>query len=141
MMRALVLFTILILCLPAALAGCNRQPALDRQSVSGTITFRKQPLKWGTISFEPLSGDAMAAAGADIVDGQYMIPKDRGPEPGTYVVRISGGLKEEDNPLVSGPRVDDAIPKDMVPAEHNEKSKLTREVKAGQANVFNFDLK
>lgn len=120
--------------------GPPRDTIADRQEVSGTVTWQGKPLAWGTISFEPLTENPNAGTSADIEAGKFTIPRSRGPGPGTYRIRISGGHNPADNPAVAGAATDDAPPKSMVPEAYNTKSKLTAEVTKGGSNQHTFNL-
>ena len=63
---------------------------LPREAVSGTVTFKGEPLKAGTIQFLPSSPSEVTAGGAVIVDGKYAIGRSEGLVPGKYQVLISG---------------------------------------------------
>ena len=52
------------------LAGC--QSAIEKASVSGTVTLNGEPVKLGTISFEP-TDPAAPSASAEIHDGRFSI--------------------------------------------------------------------
>src|SRR5438128_90160 len=64
---------------------------LPRQPVAGTVTLDGEPLNEGAILFAPTgkSEGAVASATARIENGQFSIPRDQGPVPGTYKVSIS----------------------------------------------------
>src|SRR5262245_28257282 len=68
-----------------ATAGCTDPNA--RQAVSGTVSFKGQPLDQGRIHFAPL-GKGATEAGATIENGRYSIPRDLGLVPGTYKVSV-----------------------------------------------------
>jgi hypothetical protein len=127
------------------LVGCGSQsgPPIAGHGVSGEVTFRGKPLAWGTISFEPMGeADPMSLRSAEILDGKYEIPPSRGLSAGTYRVRITGGMDPADNPALGGGPVegDANALKDRVPAQYNEKSTLTAQVKAEGPNQFTYRL-
>jgi acetyl esterase/lipase len=49
-----------------------------RVEVSGTVTLNGEPIKWGTITFEPADAPQAPVAGDRIADGKYKIPAARG---------------------------------------------------------------
>lgn len=130
-------------CLAVTVAGCGSGDGLDRQPVSGSVTFDGTPLKEGQIQFFPAANakDAIAT-GARITGGSYSIPRDVGPIPGSYSVQITASGGEQAPPEGSdgmpgtGPKHD----KELLPAKYNAKTTLTAEVKAGGANTFDFPL-
>ena len=119
-----------------ALTACNRDP-LQRQAVSGTVTFKNAPVKMGNIDFSPLDGQK-TMVGAAIEDGKFSIPADKGLSPGRYKVTVNA----PDRIPKDGPPGSDTGPqqKELIPAKYNSSSTLEREVKAGQPNVFEFPL-
>lgn len=111
-----------------------------RYRVSGTVTYKSQPLKAGLINFLPEGGEA-TAGGSSISDGKYEIAAARGLIAGKYKVSISapsggGAVKEGEMPGVSGKET-----RETLPARYNASTELTAEVTAGGKNEFNFDLK
>lgn len=67
-----------------------------RATVTGKITFRKQPLRWGTIAFVP--EDPNAPVGWGMVNrGNFSIPTTSGPVTGKHRVEIRnmGGVEPE----------------------------------------------
>ena len=79
--------------LPAAwclmLAGCGGQEGSERVVVSGTVTYRGEPLDDGEIRFLPIKGTKAPMSGAKIIDGQYAVEARGGVA--TQVVRYSLG--------------------------------------------------
>lgn len=78
--------------------GCTGRAGPMRHTVSGTVTFRGQPVPAGTIAFEPdaRKGNRGPAGYADIVDGRFRTHL--GAIGGPHLVRINGA---------SGPAVDE----------------------------------
>jgi hypothetical protein len=126
-----VLVGILLLC------SCDQSP--PRFAVSGTITFRKAPLKNGTITFYPLSTGTQAGTG--ISNGKYEIAREKGLQPGTYRVSISSpdGETPAQANAVPGPSGNFAS-KERIPADFNEKSKHEIEVTSAGPNQFDFTI-
>jgi hypothetical protein len=119
-------------------AGCSGGDAGDREAVSGTVNFRKQPLKSGTITFDPIS-PAQSRGGAIITDGRFSIPKKDGLLPGRYKVRIrsgSSGGDPGDAPAGEPPKET----KEQIPADWNEATKQEVEIKKGGPNEFTFNI-
>lgn len=72
-------------------AGCGSE--VDRQDVSGKVTFAGQPIAYGHIMFMPESTEKLAPTGeAEIIDGHYDTsePGGAGIIPGPHQVRITG---------------------------------------------------
>ena len=69
------------------LTGCGGGgTTLDRQAIQGSVTREAQPIDTGNLLFEPLGGGP--GVSADITDGKYNVPKESGPVPGSYKVKI-----------------------------------------------------
>jgi len=120
------------------LAGCSSKP-----SISGKVNFDNTPVDEGSITFLPEGGQRAegARATAEIKDGKYEIPSEKGPPPGKYRVEIFWKKKtgkQIQNPTDPGTMIDES--KQVIPEKYNVKSELTAEVKSG-ANTFDFDLK
>jgi hypothetical protein len=73
-----------------------------RQSVSGTINFKGQPLKWGTVALIPENPQA-PVGWAMVRNGQFSIPEKSGPQAGPCEVVVTN-LGE----VAPGPTIDDA---------------------------------
>ncbi|MBM3997048.1 MAG: hypothetical protein FJ303_23285 [Planctomycetes bacterium] len=121
----------------AALHGCDRGP--ERYAVSGHITFQKQALKNGIITFYPI--DTGTQGGATITDGKYQIPQEQGLSPGKYRVSISSpdGATPVDPNAAPGPSGNFAS-KERIPPEFERDSKITIEVTASGPNTFDFTI-
>ena len=119
---------------------------LPREPVWGKVTLDGKPLKRGAITFSP-DGAGAAPAGGMISEGEYSIPRDGGPTPGKYRVAIlgdeEGDASPSDEPPGPPPKASRSAPKKppMVPDKYNAKTTLTAEVKAGESNAIDFDLK
>lgn len=70
--------------------GTNDGPA--RYSLSGTVTFKGEPVPVGYIQFYPDSekGNKGPGTGADIKDGRFSTPAGKGVVGGPHVVEITG---------------------------------------------------
>ncbi|HZW33938.1 MAG TPA: hypothetical protein VFF52_24660 [Isosphaeraceae bacterium] len=135
-----------------ALIGCGQDDGIGtRYPVSGTITYKAEPVKKGTITFTPQEQGGRAASG-DISEGAYRLttqsPGD-GALPGKY--RVSIIAKEPDEGALAKtkgrPNQADVVKsylraKDMIPKKYQlaDTSGLTAEVK-GQSNDLSFELK
>src|SRR5262249_46267326 len=126
-----------------ALAGCSEQrDDLPREPVSGKVSFEGEPLGRGAIVFRPANPGAGGSveSGGLIREGEYRIPKADGPVPGTYKVVITEEIERpKEAGEAPGPRM--KLQPSRVSSRYNTKTVLTAEVKAGQSNSFDFDLK
>jgi hypothetical protein len=116
--------------------GCSEPP--PGLPISGTVTFRGQPLDLGTIEFAPAAGQATFSGGA-IKEGQYSIPAENGLKPGEYDVRISATKEGEysEEPVAPG----EARPlKQLIPPEFNSDTKQRVVVKESGNNKFDFTI-
>jgi hypothetical protein len=124
-------------------AGCSGGD--DRVEVTGTVTLKGNPIKDGTISFEPLDGQKTRAT-ATVEGGNFSIPKESGLSPGKYLIRISAGdgrtavnPVDPDHPPGPGGGTN-IISKELVPSDWNVNSKQERTVTPGKdaPNRFEF---
>ncbi|MEX2308070.1 MAG: carboxypeptidase-like regulatory domain-containing protein [Pirellulales bacterium] len=111
------------------LAGC-REGGPEIAPVSGRVTLDGRPLVNADVSFQP-DGAQRASGGRTDADGRYQLMYKRGQEGaivGEHTVRIWVSREIVANPP-------------HIPARYDTESELRREVKAGENNVFDFDLK
>ena len=111
---------------------------LGRLPVSGTVTYKGQPLAQGSIEFFPAQG-VKTQGGAVIHNGKYSIPAEKGLAPGTYGIKISsteGGSSGSTDEMPGDPKPT----KELVPEKFNAKSTLKREISKGKTVIdFNLD--
>lgn len=124
-------------------ANPNRPATVD---VSGTVTYKGQPVEGATVTFLPQKPGEPGASGRTDASGKFGLtafePGD-GAVPGSYLVTVvkteaqGGGEVQEDSdaPVVA--------PKSVLPEKYNnpQGSGLTAEVKEGDPNQFTFELK
>jgi hypothetical protein len=74
------------------LAGCGAGDGLDRYPVKGTVTFQGQPVKDGSIFFEPTAsvGKVAPTVYLRVTGGKYEVPQKEGPVAGKYKVVVGG---------------------------------------------------
>lgn len=118
------------------LAGCG-DSGPKRYGVSGTVKFKGEPIKYGTITFRAENG---ATGGAEVKDGKYEMPGAAGLPEGKYRVAIT-----YPDPKVPAPRADEppgpaTQAREMLPAKYNDKTELTAEIKPQSVNDVSFDL-
>jgi hypothetical protein len=125
----------------ALVAGCGgAEDNLPRQEVSGSVILQGTPLSEGMIQFRPETNQGTFASAA-IKAGKYSIPRHEGPVAGGYRVIITSPPKSSHASSEGGPGKPPPSLPDLVPAKYNASSTLNAEVKVGQANAFDFDLK
>jgi len=72
-----------------ACSGCaDGGDGLRRVAVSGTISRDGAAIATGSIHMTPATGHSGPAANGAVVDGEFSIPADEGPSPGTYRAMI-----------------------------------------------------
>ncbi len=136
LLRAFASLRVIFLCLIALhfVAGCGGASGLKTAPVKGTVTFAGQPLSDVGVTFLP-EGKGPSASGNTNSKGEFTL---RTTNPGDGAVigthRVVIGAAEE------GPRKKGAP---AIPDKYGrfDTTDLTAEVKAGQTNVFTFDLK
>lgn len=131
--------TLAALTLPLA-AGCSN--GLNRQAVSGTVTYKGKPIVRGTVTFAPAEGSGQVHVSAPIEDGKFSIAKEAGPLPGKYVVRFEAfeqllfGAATPGDPAPPPKKLD----QERLPAKYGAASKYEAEIKDVDVNVFDFKL-
>jgi len=121
--------------------GCSDSDG--RTEVTGTVTLKGNPIKDGTISFEPLENQPTRAT-ATVAAGAFSVPKSSGLMPGRYLVRVSAGDgKTAVNPVSPdqppGPGGGtNIISKELVPSDWNVNSKQERTVSKDGPNRFDL---
>jgi len=132
----MVLLTFLL----AALSGCGKTDPYGRLSLSGTVTFRGQPLDKGVIDFLPPDPQGNGAR-AMIQDGKYRIPREQGLPPGTYRVLIASPEANTTDPPAGPPGMKmPPLGKERIPARYNRDSQETVEVRLDADNRFDFTI-
>jgi hypothetical protein len=128
----------------ATCLGCG-EPANKHGRIpfSGTVTLDGQPLAKGYLIFEPKAGQPTQSGGM-IKDGKFDVPANAGAAPGLYSVAIFSGSDPLPNKYEPGtPEYEAAAmraPGEQVPPKFNINTTLTEEVKAGEENVFTFEV-
>lgn len=65
--------------------GCEKS---NRNRVYGRVTYEDKPVATGEIEFYPIEGTMGPSSGIKIYDGEYDVPREKGPLAGTYRVHI-----------------------------------------------------
>lgn len=125
-----------LLCVLFLSLGCSNEP--KRYRLYGTVSYKGNPVKIGTISFFPEGSTAPGGGGA-INEGKYDIPAAAGLLAGKYKVSISapttkGAEAGGDAPGMSGET------KETLPAKYNSATTLTVEVGPGKPEEVPFNL-
>jgi len=120
------------------IAGCG-DSGPKRNAVSGTVTFKNEPIKLGSISFRSV-GDGAHVGTAEIKDGKYAILAQVGLPAAEYHVAVT-----YPDPKIPAPRPDEppgvSTPvREMLPAKYNSQSTLKTPIKDGANDAVNFDL-
>lgn len=113
--------------------GPDDQPELA--DVSGTVTLDGKPYEGAQVVFGPTTGRSSSAITDQ--EGYYelnYLPDEPGAKIGTHKVAISTYLEDE-----SDPEMQNFV--DPIPAKYNRNTTLTYEVKPGNNENVNFDLK
>ncbi len=107
-------------------------------SISGEVTFNGEPLPSGEIIFRPSDKGSRSDA-AQIKDGKYTIEKCT---LGAKRVEITA-MREDKSAGVQTLETGESGPalQQYIPAEYNDKSTLTADVKEEDGQTFNFPLK
>jgi hypothetical protein len=124
------LWTLTVTLASASLTGCGDSgpPIPELAPVTGTVTQGGKPLEGASVSFWP-SGKGSPSVGATDAQGKFELKyggKTAGAPIGTHTVRISKMTGEAGD--------------ELIPAKHNENSKLTKEVKKDGPNDFKIEL-
>jgi hypothetical protein len=121
--------------LALALAGCGAGDR--RQAVTGTVSYKGEPVRAGTVQFLTDTGPQ---GGAVIRDGRFEVPAAHGLLPGTYKVSVSApGPVAVQTPEEKAAGAS-ARATELLPARYNAATTLTAEVGEGRPNHFDFPL-
>lgn len=131
-----------VLLIPAAHGCGGSSDGVSRAAVKGSARLDGKPIQQGTISFFPTRETKGPVVGALISEGQYELPRSKGPVIGWNQVQISWRRKtgrkiEAGSPAPPGHMVDEIT--EAVPAQFNSESTLEREIQ-DKKNVLDFNL-
>jgi hypothetical protein len=117
---------------------------LPREAIAGTVTMDGQPLPAGVILFSPEGkpGEVVASASGQIENGEFSIPRERGPVPGNYKVSISHTDQPEGHVKIQlkKPSKNATSIKEMIPAKYNSKTELKETIPKGGKRDLKYDL-
>ena len=134
-------FCSLVLLVAAVLAGCS-DPYAGRMEITGEVKLKGQPLKGGSIMFEPLDRQD-TKSGSRIIKGEYNLPRQNGLKPGKYLVRLTAGdgkIPANNEEAAAPGGSTNIVSMDLIPEDWNIRSKQQVEVKANGVNKFDFDI-
>ena len=121
--------------------GCGKKGP-RRAAVSGHVSLHGQPISEGVIQFLPVEGTVGPEAGGVISNGQYDIPRQRGPVVGKNRVELRAskktGRKIQDPTGRPGVQTDEYA--ELFPPDSNTNSTLVREIK-DDPNTLDFDIR
>jgi len=127
-----------------ATLGCGAHDDGPRRvAAEGEITFQGRPLERGAILFVPAGNTKGPRAGAIIEDGRYRVAQENGPVLGRLRVEIRSAPNygyDATEPTESVKHIGEPLPRDDIPPQYNDRSKLVVETTAEGKNVFNFHL-
>jgi len=116
------------------LVGCSDN---GRSEVSGTVSLNGRPIPEGAITFIPVEGNTGPGAGAEIRDGKYFIPREKGVTTGKNRVELRAfretGRKVQDPTGRPGVLTFERVM--VFPPEYNDKSTLVRDVKPASDTI------
>jgi hypothetical protein len=146
--RRLVLrwtLTLLTCALIIPAGSCSKaKPALaerdidpQRLPITGSVKYQGRPASGLMVTFQPLSPET-GGSGGQVMDGEFSIQAIDGLRPGKYLVRIYDVASYSGEPARDGNG--NPVPSIKVPPQYNDSSKLTIEVKGGDANHFSFEI-
>lgn len=110
-------------------AGCDSSPRLYR--VTGTVTWKGDPVEDGQIIFESEDGQTHPAAGKFGPGGKYELRI----QAGKKIVRVHGQRSKGFNKVMNQTTFESYIP-----AEYDSKSKIAFDVEPNDDNVFDIKL-
>jgi len=132
--------------LTATLVGCGGGGP-ERVIVTGTVTYRGQPVKEGQIRFFPFEGTKAPMSGAQIVEGQYAVEAKGGVVVGKHRIEITAyrpdprfrelaeSLPPDATELERPPQ------QQYIPKKYNTNSDLRITIPPGSGKITkNFDL-
>lgn len=112
------------------LAGGCADGGPELAPVSGRVTLDGRPLENARVTFQP-DGAKRPSYGDTDADGRYLLVHKRG-EGGALVGKHTVVITVSPEIVRNPPHI---------PPEYNSQSTLKADVKAGEDNVFDFDLK
>jgi len=122
--------------------GCAKPDPFARQPVKGVITWQGKPIQFGTVTFEPASGQKTGAT-ASIADGAFSIPRDAGPSPGNYAIWVHAFDRGAEPPPGTAPGSEGPPPQEILPEKYRKNAAgqfEVKQVKDDAPNELSLDL-
>ena len=128
----------------AVLVGCGGSGSgPQREPVHGRVTLDGQDVAQGSIQFTPCGQTKGMVTGGIVKDGKYELSADAGAVVGTNLVEIRSVKKtgrKVPAPMGNpGEMTEESV--EGIPPQYNIQSKLQVEIKSGEDNEHNFELK
>jgi len=121
--------------------GCGEDNPLGRRPIVGRVTWKKQPVDYGSIQFIPLDLQHGVNSGGMIGDGKYRLTEAQGLPPGTYKVMISAPDRSQVEKVEAMPGDARSFAVERIPKKYNLNTTLQIEVEKGRGSQeLNFDL-
>ncbi|MBX3426102.1 MAG: hypothetical protein KF688_10515 [Pirellulales bacterium] len=122
--------------------GCSKGP--EMAPATGTVSFRGEPLKFGTVMFQHKAG-GQPAVGAIQSDGSFSLSTPRlgeGVRVGPQLVRITCFEGNDPNNPMTLPNGEPILGRSLIPQRYGSfgGSGLSVEVASGQSQPFDFQL-
>ena len=127
-----------------SLSGCNEE-GLQRSVVTGSVTYKGEPVSDGTIVFTPAASSHVPSAGASIIDGSYTVDSRGGVPVGTHRICIEAFHRVPFTlrPGEPAPRnyFEGKAREQYLPKKYNSDSELEITIEPGSQQITkNFEL-
>jgi hypothetical protein len=121
--------------------GCGEDNPLGRRPIVGRVTYKTQPVDYGSIQFIPLDVQHGVNSGGMIGDGKYQLVEAQGLPPGAYKVMISAPDLRQQEKVEAMPGDARTFAVERIPKKYNLNTTLQIEVQKGRGSQeLNFDL-
>ncbi len=125
----------------AGFVGCGEANPLGRRPIFGRVTYKAQPVDYGSIQFIPLDLQHGVNSGAMISDGKYRLTEAQGLPPGDYKVMISAPDRSQETKVEELPGDARSFAAERIPKKYNLNTTLQIAVSQGRGSQeVNFDL-
>ena len=130
--RLLLVLTLLL----AASSGC-RKAGPERVIVSGTVSYRGEPIPKGTIRFSPERREEVPSSVARIVDGKYSASANGGVCVGSYRIEIvAHRIDPRYQTGATSPETEAELPtQQYLPEKYNRQTQLEIAIESGHRLV------
>ena len=97
--------------------------------------------KYPTIFFDPIGKSELRPSGAAIKDGKYSVEEKHGPHIGKYAIRFSAKRATGEMQIAEDDQDEEEVFEEYLPAKFTSDTGIEVEFKAGEENVFDYDIK